>query len=99
MGGNVHTLVALKDYVAETVEHLKGIDEGAFDGAESRKIAFALQGSMVFEANGLEFLRDWSLGHFYFHAVTAYDILRHEGAPLGKRDYMAHAGSLIHQRG
>jgi len=28
----------------------------------------------------LEFLRDWAPPHFYFHIVTAYDILRHEGA-------------------
>jgi hypothetical protein len=98
MGGNVKTLAALKDYVAETVVLLNGMNAGAFDGAENRKIEFPLQGPMIFESNGLEFLRDWSLGHFYFHAVTAYDILRHEGVPLGKRDYMAHIGPHIRQR-
>jgi hypothetical protein len=44
---------------------------------------------------GLEFLRDWALPHFYFHVVTAYDILRANGAPLGKLDYLAHVGYAI----
>jgi uncharacterized protein len=97
-GGNVKTLAALKDFVVETVAELNSVDKSAFDGAENRMVAFPLQGTMVFEANGLEFLRDWSFGHFYFHAVTAYDILRHEGVPLGKRDYMAHIGPHIRQQ-
>ena len=35
-----------------------------------------------------ELLRDWALPHFYFHIVTAYDILRHNGVEIGKRDFM-----------
>jgi hypothetical protein len=97
MGGDVKTLAELKAYVLETVAFLKGMKADAFDGAENRKIEFPLQGPMIFAANGLEFLRDWSLGHFNFHAVTAYDILRHEGVPLGKRDYMSHIGGHIRQ--
>jgi hypothetical protein len=34
------------------------------------------------------FLMSFSLPNFFFHAATAYDILRHKGAPLGKRDFM-----------
>ena len=37
---------------------------------------------------GLQFLRDWALPHFYFHVVTAYDILRHNGVEIGKRDFV-----------
>ena len=33
------------------------------------------------------FILSFSLPHFHFHAVTAYDILRSRGVPLGKRDY------------
>jgi len=43
-------------------------------------------------------LRDWSIPHFYFHVVTAYDILRHNGVVIGKRDYMHHVGRYVHQR-
>jgi uncharacterized protein len=95
MGGDVKTLDALKAYVAETVAQMKALKPQAFEGGESRKIAFAMQGPVHWESDGLEFLRDWSLGHFYFHMVTAYDILRNQGVELGKRDFMAHVGGHI----
>jgi hypothetical protein len=41
---------------------------------------------MPFTAEG--FLLSFSLPNFYFHATTAYDILRTKGAPLGKRDFL-----------
>jgi hypothetical protein len=50
----------------------------------------------LFDARAVrELLRDRALPHFYFHVVAAYDILRHEGAQIGKRDYMAHVGRYI----
>jgi hypothetical protein len=45
--------------------------------------------------NGLQFLRDWAIPHFYFHVVTAYDILRHNGVELGKRDYLSRAAVYL----
>jgi hypothetical protein len=45
---------------------------------------------------GEQFLRDWALPHFYFHVVTAYDILRHSGLAIGKQDYLSHVGVYIH---
>ena len=50
---------------------------------------------LEFQSNGFEYLRDWALPHFYFHLVTAYDILRHNGVEIGKRDYLAHTGGHI----
>jgi uncharacterized protein len=38
------------------------------------------------------FLMSFSLPNFFFHATTAYDILRHKGAPIGKRDFMGEMG-------
>ena len=35
----------------------------------------------------MSFLLSFSLPNFHFHAVTAYDILRSRGVPIGKRDY------------
>jgi hypothetical protein len=42
--------------------------------------------ALPFTAEG--FLMSFSLPNFFFHATTAYDILRHKGAPLGKRDFL-----------
>jgi uncharacterized protein len=80
----------LKPLVQATIKHLKGIPESAFAGAENRPIRMSLRGSMMFESNGFQLLRDWSIPHFYFHVVTTYDILRHRGVELGKRDFMGH---------
>ena len=49
--------------------------------------------------NGLQFLTEWALPHFYFHVVTAYDILRHNGVVIGKSDYMSGVGKYIRPLG
>ena len=72
----------------------------AFEGADDRVITIPIPANdMEFEMNGVQFLRDWAMPHFYFHVVTAYDILRHSGVEIGKRDYMSHVGGYIRQRG
>ena len=37
---------------------------------------------------GLTYLRGWLLPNFFFHATTAYAILRHNGVDVGKRDFL-----------
>ena len=50
-------------------------------------MAFQIRGNKIpFTAEG--FIQSFSLPNFYFHATTAYDILRSKGAPLGKRDFL-----------
>jgi uncharacterized protein len=92
------TFEDLKILIERTVAHLKSLSPESFDGADDRKIEIPLVDRLVFEANGFELLRDWSIPHFYFHVVTAYDILRHNGVAIGKRDYMNHIGPHIRQR-
>lgn len=52
-----------------------------------RDMRFQL-GERVMPFTAENFLLSFSLPNFYFHATTAYDILRHNGVPLGKRDFM-----------
>ena len=69
------------------------------EGAEDRKITIPIpENNMEFEMNGLQYLRDWALPHFYFHVVTAYGILRHSGVEIGKIDYMNQVGKYIRPR-
>lgn len=92
-------LEALKARIQQTIDTLKQVPESAFDGAEERVIKLPLLNDLVLEMKGPQFLREWNLAHFYFHLVTAYDILRHSGVELGKPDYMSHvAGSLRKRR-
>ncbi len=92
------TFAELKALVDRTVETLTSLGAKAFDGAEERRIELPLQGQRLFESDGFQFLTHWSIPHFYFHVVTAYDILRHKGVTLGKRDYMKDiSGGFIRQ--
>ncbi len=93
------TLDELKTRIARTIDYLEGAPAAAFAGAEERDITVPLFNDLVLEVNGLQLLRDWALPHFYFHVVTAYNILRHNGVDIGKRDYLSHVGSAIRQRG
>jgi uncharacterized protein len=40
--------------------------------------------------NGEQFVRDWAIPQFYFHAMSAYAIIRHAGVNIGKADYVPH---------
>lgn len=95
---NERTLEDLKARIEKTIAYLEKADRGALQGAEDRQITIQLPKDLVLEMKGLEYLRDWMLPHFYFHVVTAYDIMRHNGVDIGKFDYLSHAGSAIRKR-
>ena len=59
------------------------------EGFIGRDTAFDLRG-MKIPFTGENFLLSFSQPNFYFHATTAYDILRVKGLPLGKRDFLGH---------
>ncbi|MDQ3037412.1 MAG: DUF1993 domain-containing protein [Myxococcota bacterium] len=82
----------------QTIEELKARIRGAreylatyraedFEGAESRVIPLFFAPGMAMAAP--DFAREYALPNFYFHAMTAYAILRHNGVDLGKRDYIS----------
>jgi len=96
---NEQTLEDLKARIAKTIDYVQSLRAAAFEGSEDRQITLPIpENNMEFEMNGLQFLRDWALPHFYFHVVTAYDILRNNGVDIGKRDYMSGVGKYIRQR-
>lgn len=55
-----------------------------------RSIAHTLPNGMIFDLSVDQYSRDWAIGQFYFHVMTAYAILRNQGVTLGKADYVAH---------
>jgi hypothetical protein len=81
------SIAELKDRIAKTIDFIKGIKPADIDGTEDKEVTFKLpSGERKFTGQGL--LLTFSLPNFYFHATTAYDILRHCGVELGKRDFM-----------
>src|SRR5260221_5036896 len=82
-----HTYVQLQGVVAETQATLKNLSPDEVNLYAAKDVVFEMRGmQMPFTATG--FLLSFSLPNFFFHAATAYDILRSKGAPLGKRDFM-----------
>ena len=89
------TLDELKARIRRTLDYVGGVPASAYQGAETRRVTFPLGEEFVLDMDGVQYLRDWALPNFYFHVVTAYDILRSQGVQVGKQDYLAHAGYAI----
>lgn len=86
---NETTIAALQARIAKTVDYLRSIEPAAFEASEERDCTIPVPGrDIVIAMDGLQFLRAWALPHFYFHVVTAYDILRHNGVVIGKQNYL-----------
>ncbi len=96
IGAPDETYDALIARVQRTIDRLRRAPQAAFEGAESRDIRIPYaEAGIAFEMNGAQFVRDWALPQFYFHLVTAYGILRHNGVEIGKADYAGIAGPHI----
>ena len=92
------TIPDLKDQIARTIETVRSCPAAAFEGAERRECHIDLPDDMVIELDGTRFLTVLSLPNFYFHAVTAYDILRQQGVEIGKMDYLRQIGQFIRKK-
>jgi hypothetical protein len=81
------TMDELVARVQKTLEYLDSVPPAALEGSETRPIVIKLRDRTV-EFQGLEFLQVWALPNFFFHHVTAYNLLRHNGVDIGKRDFL-----------
>ncbi|MEJ1966177.1 MAG: DUF1993 domain-containing protein [Gammaproteobacteria bacterium] len=84
---NEKTIDELKARVRKTIDYLKSVPAGAFEGGEDRDIKITVPGRTI-EMKGLTYLQGWALPNVFFHVTTAYAILRHNGVDVGKRDFM-----------
>ena len=81
------TIAELKERIAKTIAFMQSISASQIDGSEERDIALTIGGHDL-KFKGLEYLLGFALPNFYFHLVTAYNLLRHNGVDIGKGDYM-----------
>lgn len=81
------TFAELQARIAKTVAFIETFKPAQIDGSEDRDIALKL-GPREVQWKGMQYLLGFALPNFYFHVVTAYDILRHNGVELAKRDYI-----------
>ena len=78
----------LKARVAKTVDYVKGFTPDQLDATADKEVTFPIGPQKTMTLKGMQFLLGFGLPNFYFHATTAYDILRHCGVELGKRDFL-----------
>jgi uncharacterized protein len=82
------TFAELKQRLAKTIDYVKTFKPAQFEGAETRDVTFPTGKDKTTTLTGQQFLSHFSLPNFYFHATTAFDILRHNGVEIGKRDFL-----------
>jgi uncharacterized protein len=92
MPDNEATWAELKERIAKTIAFIETIERGQVDGQENRAVILTFPGRTM-EFTGQSFLLTFSLPNFLFHITTAYDVLRSQGVPLGKMDYLAGANA------
>jgi hypothetical protein len=85
---NESTFAQLRARIARTRDFLRSVPAVALEGSETRDIKVPA-GERTLEFKGLDFLERWAIPNVFFHVTTAYNILRHNGVELGKRDFIA----------
>jgi hypothetical protein len=85
---------ALRERIAKTIDFMKGFKAAQIDGTEDKAIKIVFPSGVTRDFTGQSLLLGNALPNFYFHCTTAYDILRHCGLELAKRDFMGTPVSL-----
>ena len=84
---NEATLADLKARVAKTIAFIQTITPAQIDGTEDKEIVIK-RGEKETHYKGMQFLLGHAIPNVYFHVATTYNILRHNGVEIGKRDFL-----------
>jgi hypothetical protein len=84
---NEKTLSDLKVRIAKTIAFIESVTPAQIDGTEDKDIV-TKRGDKETHYKGMHFLLGHALPNFYFHITTTYNILRHNGIEIGKRDFL-----------
>ena len=88
------TLDELRTRIAATIAYLQTIQPSQVDGNEDAAINLTF-GKWRVDFTGKDYLLQFALPNFQFHVVTAYGILRQQGVPLGKLDFLGRIGHPV----
>ena len=84
---NEASFADLQARIARTLDHLATFSAADLEGSDERIVELKLGGHEM-KLPGLQYLQHVAMPNFYFHVTTAYDILRHNGVPLGKQTFL-----------
>lgn len=85
---NETTLDELRQRIRKTLAFLETVKSAAFEGSEEREIVIPARNREPRRFKGEAYLKHYALANFFFHATTLYALLRHNGVPLGKGDFL-----------
>ena len=86
--GKERSFADLDQLLTQTLGFLDSLDASAFEGRETAEIVLRPGTPKEKKLSGQSYLSNYGLPQFIFHVTTAYAILRHNGLPVGKRDFM-----------
>ena len=86
--GKEKSFADLDALLAQTLEFIEGVDASQFAGSETKEIVLRPGTPKERKLTGQAYLTSYGLPQFLFHVTTTYAILRHNGLPIGKRDFM-----------
>ncbi len=87
---NEATIDDFKARIAKTIAWIESVPASRFEGREEAPVSVPVRNRDPLQYNGLGYLQQHGLPNFFFHVMTVYAILRHNGVPLGKADYLGH---------
>ena len=82
------SLDELRARIRKTIAYVQSFDAARIDGSDERAIVLPMRGGEALNFSGEGFLKHFALPNFFFHATTAYALLRHAGVELGKADFL-----------
>ena len=81
-------IAELKARIATTKNFLKNLQPAQINGTEEKEVTFTFKNGSTRQFAGRSLLLTFSVPQFFFHVTTAYDILRHCGVELAKKDFL-----------
>jgi len=84
---NEKSLADLSARVEKAIAYLNTLKPEQIDGSDDKSVTVKTRDRET-KFKGSELLLNRSMPNFYFHTTTAYDIMRHNGVEIGKKDFM-----------
>ena len=91
---NETTFAELQARITKTLDWLATVPASAIDGREDADITFPVGRDKTRTMKGEAYLKHYALPNLFFHVVTAYALLRHNGVDVGKTDYLVGAQAV-----
>jgi hypothetical protein len=74
--------------VSAAVDFVQALPRAEIEAATDKEVTFTFKNGTERKFTGKSLLLTLSMPQFFFHMTTAYDILRHAGVELAKKDFL-----------